>query len=244
MQETTVAIQLVHAGGTASSKLIGGQPLAPSLVKIQELYEEDPKEMSHEDIDCIVGAFIESADRARAVGFDAIELHGAHGYLLNQFLSPLTNRRVDEYGGSLINKMRISLRIVERIKQELGSVYPILYRIGVEDILPSGLALIEGVEASRLLVQSGVDILDISAGVGSSLNWLNRQVGLGFLIPQASAVKAAVKVPVIGVGGIKKAEEAEAIIQSGSVDLVAVGRALLTDPQWATKTIESLRLNK
>ena len=238
-QETTVAIQLVHAGGTASSKLIGSQPFAPSSVELPELYEEAPKEMSQEDIDCVVRAFIESAERARAVGFDAVELHGAHGYLLNQFLSPHTNHREDDYGGSLENRARISLRIVEGIKQEVGPDFPVLYRLGAEDILPGGLSLSEGKEVARILAQHGVDILDVSGGVGLTLEWLDEQSSrAGLLVPQAATVRAAVDVPVIGVGGVKTAEEADAIIRSGSVDLIAVGRAILRDPEWASKAVK------
>ena len=238
--ETTVAIQLVHAGGTAPRELIGGQPLAPSSVKIPELYEEAPKEMGQEDIDGVVRAFIESAGRARAVGFDAVELHGAHGYLLDEFFSPHTNHREDDYGGSLENRTRISLRIVEGIKREVGPDFPVLYRLGAEDILPGGLSLSEGTEVAQILAQHGVDILDVSGGVGLTLEWLDEQSSLtGVLVPQATAVRAAVDVPVIGVGGVKTAEEADAIIRSGSVDLIAVGRAILRDPEWASKAVKN-----
>jgi 2,4-dienoyl-CoA reductase-like NADH-dependent reductase (Old Yellow Enzyme family) len=238
-QDCTVAIQLVHAGGAASKELVG-KTLAPSPIMVPKLYEGIPSEMTHRDIDDIVDDFVYSAGRAKEAGFDAVEVHGDHGYLLNQFLSPITNHRVDEYGGSILNKIKVSLRAVEGIKRDLGSKYPLLYRLGVEDILPEGLTLREGVEAAKLLAQHDVDVMDVSGGVGTSLGWLDKQSGLGFLMPQAAAVKAAVGVPVIGVGGIKTAAEADFFIGSGAVDLVAVGRAILNDPLWAKKAIEEL----
>ena len=232
------ALQLVHAGGAASQELVG-RPLAPSAVMIPELYETVPDEMNPKEIDDTVEDFIKAAVRAYEAGFDAIEVHGAHGYLLNQFLSPLTNQRVDSFGGTLEDRMRVPLMVVEGIKRKLGVSYPLFYRLGAEDIMEGGLKIEEGILAAQLLVQSGVDVLDISGGVGSSLKWLDKQSGTGFLIPQAAAVKAVVGIPVIGVGGIKTAKEAESIIRSGYVDLVAIGRAMLKDPKWATKAVTS-----
>jgi NADPH2 dehydrogenase len=234
------ALQLVHAGGAAPKELVG-RPLAPSAVVIPELYETVPDEMGPKEIDDVVEDFIKAAVRAYEAGFDAVEVHGAHGYLLNQFLSPLTNQRVDSFGGTLEDRMRVPLRVVEGIKRKLGVSYSLFYRLGAEDIMEGGLKLEEGILAAQLLVQYGVDVLDISGGVGSSLKWLDKQSGSGFLIPQAAAVKAVVGVPVIGVGGIKTAKEAESIIRSDYVDLVAIGRALLKDPQWATKAVTSLK---
>jgi NADPH2 dehydrogenase len=238
-QDCRVAIQLVHAGGAASQDIVD-RTLAPSSLMVPDLYTGTPSEMTHRDIDDVVDDFVYSAGRAKEAGFDCVEVHGAHGYLLNQFLSSLTNLRVDEYGGLTSNRVKVSSRVVEGIKRELGSSYPVLYRLGVEDILPMGLTLSEGIEMAKLLVQRGVDVLDVSGGVGTSLGWLDRQRTPGFLMPQASAVKAAVSVPVIGVGGIKTAAEADYYITSGMVDLVAVGRAILKDPLWAEKAVEAL----
>ena len=225
-----VAIQLAHAGGTASSKLIGTRPLAPSSITIPGGGEEAPLRMSLDDIDETVTDFVDAAERVWEAGFDAVELHGAHGYLLNQFLSPLTNHRKDQYGGSIANRMRISARIVEGIKRRNPN-QTLLYRLGAEDITVGGLSLNQGVEAAMLLEKMGVDAIDVSGGVGLSLKWIDGQSKVGFLVPQARAVKAAVKVPVIGVGGIKTLEEADAFIRMGSADLIAVGRAILKNPK-------------
>ena len=234
-RKVKVAIQLAHAGGTASSKVIGTQPLAPSPVMIPEGSKEVPCEMRVGDIDKAVVDFVEAAGKASDAGFDAVELHGAHGYLLNQFLSPITNRRDDEYGGSLANRLRISRRIIEGIKRRYPNL-TILYRLGAEDVAPGGLSLSQGVEAAALLEGMGVDAIDVSGGVGVSLKWIDGQSKVGFLISQARAVKAAVKVPVIGVGGIKSLDEADSFIRMDSADLIAVGRAILKNPKWALHT--------
>jgi NADPH2 dehydrogenase len=230
-----VAIQLAHAGGTASSKLIGTQPLAPSPIIIPEGSGEVSCEMRVGDIDKVVVDFVEAAGRASDAGFDAVELHGAHGYLLNQFLSPITNRRDDEYGGSLTNRLRISGRIIKGIKKTEPDLTR-FYRLGVEDIIPGGLSLSQGVEAASMLETMGADALDVSGGVNVSLKWIDGQSKVGFLLPQARAVKAVVKVPVIGVGGIKSLNEADSFIRMDSVDLIAVGRAILKNPKWALHT--------
>jgi 2,4-dienoyl-CoA reductase-like NADH-dependent reductase (Old Yellow Enzyme family) len=232
-KKVKVAIQLAHAGGTASSRLIGTQPLAPSPIMIPDGGEEVPREMRIDDNDKVVIDFIEAAGRASDAGFDAVELHGAHGYLLNQFLSPITNHRDDEYGGSLANRLRISKRIIEGIKKTNPDL-TMLYRLGVEDVIPNGLSLDQGVEAAALLEKMGVDAIDVSGGVGVSLKWIDGQSEVGFLIPQARAVKAAVKVSVIGVGSIKSLDEADLFIRVGSVDLIAVGRSILKNPKWAS----------
>jgi len=236
---TPVAIQLVHAGGTTTTEISGEQPIAPSSVMTPTGGKELPREMSLEDIESVIEAFVEAADRARKAGFDAVEIHGAHGYLLSQFFSPITNQRDDEYGGLLENHVRIALRIIEGIKKRLGTGYPVLYRLGVEDLLPGGLNLEEGIVAAKMLAEQGVDILDVSAGLGFRMDWMRQQEGFGILVPQAAAVKIGTGSTVIGVGGITTPEEADEIIRSGKVDLVAIGRAILDDQNWALKAVGS-----
>jgi 2,4-dienoyl-CoA reductase-like NADH-dependent reductase (Old Yellow Enzyme family) len=237
---TPIAIQMNHGGGTSKSEVTGSQPVAPSPVMHPHGGVETPRQMSDDDIEGVIGSFRDAARRAYKAGFDAVEVHGAHGYLLGQFHSPVTNKRQDEYGGSLENRVRLSRRIVGEIKRDLGSNYPVLYRIGAEDaaLYPGGLVLQEGVEAARMIAEAGVDIIDVSGGLGGG-----RPEGLegpGFFVPHAAAVKGTVDVPVIGVGGIQTAEEANRIIRSGRVDLVAVGRAYLSEPRWATIAVSEL----
>jgi 2,4-dienoyl-CoA reductase-like NADH-dependent reductase (Old Yellow Enzyme family) len=237
---TPIAIQLNHGGGMSKSEVTGSKPVAPSPVVHPHRGVETPRQMSHDDIEGVISSFRDAARRANEAGFDAIEVHGAHGYLLGQFHSPVTNKRQDEFGGSLENRVRLSRRIVAEIKRDLGPDYPVLYRIGVEDAAPfsGGLSLQDGVESARMIVEAGVDIIDVSGGIGGG-----RPEGLegpGFYVPHAAAVKGVVDVPVIGVGGIQTAEEASMIVRSGRVDLVAVGRAYLSEPRWATIAVKEL----
>lgn len=240
--ETLIALQLIHFGGISKKEVGLCNPMAPSSIRIPGtpgIHSDDeiPKAMTVEDIDGVVEDFSLASRRACEAGFDSVEIHGAHGVLFSQFLSPLTNKRDDEYGGSLENRVRLSVRVVQSIRRELGS-YPILYRLGAEDMLPGGLTLDEGIRAAKMIVNAGVDVIDVSGGLVGHLHPDNR--GPGFFVPQAAAVKKAVDVPVIGVGGIKTPEEADEIIRSGKVDLIAIGRAIVKDPNWASKAIDSL----
>lgn len=236
---TMVALQLTHAGGATTREICGVQPRAPSAVIHPSRGGELPRELSSEEIESIIDAFNEAARRAAEAGFDAVEIHGAHGFLLSQFLSPLTNKRNDEFGGPLENRVRLPILITERIKKELGSDFPLLYRLGAEDMMPEGLTIKEGAKVAEMIAEAGIDIIDVSGGlIGSRPPDVE---GPGYFVPQAEAVRKATGVPVIGVGGITTAEEADAIIRSGRVELVAVGRAILQDPKWAFKAIRDLR---
>ena len=231
-----VAIQITHGGGKATSSLIGTQPVGPSPVP---LFKEVPRELSVREIDDVVDAFGTAARRAVEAGFDAIEIHGAHGFLLNQFLSPLTNKRRDTYGGSLENRARFPLRVVERVRKEVGRTVPLVYRLGVDDFTAGGLSLETTTVFAKMLVQSSIDAIDISGGLGGP-----NPPGLkgeGYLIPYAEAIKKVVSVPVIGVGGVTDAAFADRAVNEGKVDLVAVGRALLVDPEWAVKAVKALK---
>jgi len=237
---TPIVIQLNHGGGTSNSEVTGSQPVAPSPVIHPHRGAEVPRQMSHDDIEGAIDSFRDAARRAHEAGFDAVEVHGAHGFLLGQFHSPVTNKRQDEYGGALENRVRLSRRIVKEIRRDLGPDYPLLYRIGAEDAAQytGGFPLQEGVEAARMITEEGIDIIDVSGGLGGGR--MEGFEGPGFFVPHAAAIKEAVDVPVIGVGGIKTAEEADSIIKSGRVDLVAIGRAYLSEPRWATIAAEEL----
>lgn len=240
--ETLIALQLIHFGGISKKEVGLCNPMAPSSIRIPgtpgiHSDNEIPKAMTVEDIEGVVEDFSMASRRACEAGFDSVEIHGAHGVLFSQFLSPLTNNRDDEYGGSLENRVRLSVRVVRRIRRELGG-YPILYRLGAEDMLPGGLTLDEGIRAAKMIEEAGADVIDVSGGLVGHLHPDNR--GPGFFVPQAAAVKKDVDVPVIGVGGIKTPEEANEIIRSGKVDLIAIGRAIVKDPNWASKAIDSL----
>ncbi|MCX6655558.1 MAG: NADH:flavin oxidoreductase [Candidatus Bathyarchaeota archaeon] len=235
---TPAALQLVHLGGVADSVASDCQPVAPSNIMIPKRGKETPREMTIDEIDQTVDDFTQAARRASESGFDAVELHMAHYVLFSQFLSPLTNRRGDDYGGSLENRVRLHVRVIESIKKGLGPSYPVLCRLGVEDMIPGGLTLGDGVEAAKIIESAGADVIDVSGGLVGHLHPVDK--GPGFFIPQASAVRSVVGVPVVGVGGIKTPGEGDELMRSGKVDLVAVGRAILNNPKWASEAVRFL----
>jgi NADPH2 dehydrogenase len=228
-------VQISHAGGVTNKRVIGTEPVGPSP-------REKSRMLETSEIYAIVDDFALAAERAVKAGFDGVEIHGAHGYLLNQFFSPLFNRREDEFGGSLERRIHFPLLIVEKVRRILGNRL-LLYRLGSDDLAPSGTHIEDSIVFARRLESLGVDILDISGGMCGSEPRQLRQIK-GYFVPQASEIKKAVKVPVIGVGGITDAEFADRLVTEGKVDLVAVGRAFWTDSQWAEKAIETLKTVK
>ena len=230
---TPVVLQITHAGRYARIEVTGMKPVAPSPYR-------NARKLRSEEIEALVEAFATAAGRAMRSGFDGVEVHGAHGFLLNQFYSPLTNSRRDRYGGSLENRMRFPLEVVERVKEEVGGRL-LLYRLGSDDLDPAGTQIEDSRVFAVRLEEAGVDIIDVSGGLcGSRPDQLQNTKG--YFVPQAQQIRKVVEVPVIGVGGITEPEYADRVIQEGRVDLVAVGRALLEDPDWATNTIKTLNL--
>jgi NADPH2 dehydrogenase len=225
-------VQISHAGGVTNKRVIGVEPAGPSP-------REKSRMLEASEIYAIVDDFALATEHAVKAGFDGVELHGAHGYLLNQFFSPLFNRREDEFGGSLEKRMRFPLLIVEKVRRILGDRL-LLYRLGSDDLAPNGTHIEDSIAFAQRLEVSGVDILDVSGGMCGSEPRQLRQIK-GYFVPQASEIKKAIKVPVVGVGGITDAEYADKLVNEGKVDLVAVGRAFWTDSQWAEKAIETLK---
>ncbi|UCC33024.1 MAG: NADH:flavin oxidoreductase [Candidatus Bathyarchaeota archaeon] len=234
---TPIAIQINHAGRVATSEISGAQPVAPSPISHSREHEI-PRALSKKEIEGLVEAFGRTARRAVESGFDAVEIHGAHGFLLNQFLSPLSNKRGDEYGGRLEDRMRFPLQVVNRVKREVGNL-SLLYRLGADDMKPGGVSLDESKFVAQRLVEKGVDAIDVSGGmIGSRPEML--QGTQGYFVPLAEEIKSVVDVPVIGVGGIRTAEFANDVIVRGRADLVAVGRAFLADAEWASKAVRDV----
>jgi 2,4-dienoyl-CoA reductase-like NADH-dependent reductase (Old Yellow Enzyme family) len=234
---TPVCIQITHAGRMATRSICGGQPVAPSGIAASDSGEA-PRELEKHEIRRLVGLFGDAARRASKARFDAVEVHGAHGYLLNQFTSPLSNRRSDEYGGSFENRIRFPLEVVVEVRKALGSDFPLLYRLGAYDGQEGGVTISECQAFAQRLSDAGVNVVDVSGGlIGSNPEGVSTQ---GYFLPLAEKIKQAVKVPVIGVGGIKDPEFADQAIRQGRVDLVAVGRAILADPDWALTAAKKL----
>jgi NADPH-dependent 2,4-dienoyl-CoA reductase/sulfur reductase-like enzyme len=198
--------------------------------------------MTTEDIDTIIDAFGEGARRAKTAGFDAVEIHGAHGYLINQFLSGYSNQRSDQYGGSLENRARFPLAVLKRVRQAVGDDFPVTYRMSSVEHVPGGLTLEDTTAFAAMLVDNGIDGIHVSGGVYESAAMIIQPAAVpqGVYVDNAAAIKEAVKgrVPVIAVGRIKDPAMAQEIVASGKADLVAMARPFLADPDFPSKVQE------
>lgn len=235
-----IAIQLHHAGRQTTTSFTGMPVVAPSAIPCP-VTGGLPRELTLEEVAELVEAFAQAASRAKQAGFDAIELHGAHGYLLNQFLSPNTNRRTDKYGGDINGRMTIVLEIVRRARELVGNDFPIIVRLNGKDLVDGGLELNESKQVAQRLQTAGVDALHVTTGTyEAKLNpRVTRNVASmyeprGYLVGDAEQIKNAVSLPVIAVGSITP-EMGEEILQQGKADFIAMGRALLADPELPNK---------
>jgi 2,4-dienoyl-CoA reductase-like NADH-dependent reductase (Old Yellow Enzyme family) len=246
---TPIAIQLGHAGRKASShtpweggSLIsieegGWSPIAPSGVP-QKPNEPAPVTMEQEDINRVVQEFSQATLRAKSLGFDAIELHMAHGYLMHQFMSPLSNARSDEYGGSFENRIRLPLQVFRAVLEAAGPTIPVGVRLSATDWVEHGWDVGQTVELSKRLESAGCSFLDISSGGLSHLQKI--PIRTGYQVPFAEAVKCEVKIPVISVGLITTGAQAQQILTEGRADMIAIGRAFLHDPRWPWRAAAEL----
>jgi 2,4-dienoyl-CoA reductase-like NADH-dependent reductase (Old Yellow Enzyme family) len=232
------AIQLTHAGANTTAEICGCQPVGPSNVPVPNR-DVEPRPLEAGEIKALVESYRRAATRAVEAGFDSIEIHGAHGFLLNQFVSPYTNQRTDEYGGSLEGRLRFPLEVIGAVRTDVGACYPLFYRFGASDLMQGGLAIDEALQIAPLLVEAGINALDVSGGLCGSRPKQFKGMQ-GFFVPLAEVVKKAVTVPVIAVGGITDAGAANSFIEDGKADLVAVGRALLKNPDWASEALAQI----
>lgn len=235
-----IITQLHHAGRqTTPENTYGLQPVAPSAIPDPHL-QVMPRELTVEEIKDIEQMFIKAAIRSQNAGYDGVELHGAHGYLIGQFISPFSNRRTDLYGGDLSGRMRFPLNIVRGIKRELGNNFPVLFRMSADEFVEGGVHLDEAKQIARLLQDAGVDALDISSGVYASMSTILEPMSYpeGWRVYLAENIKKEVHIPVITVGVIRSPEVAEGIIADGRADFVALGRTLIADPEWPFKALE------
>jgi 2,4-dienoyl-CoA reductase-like NADH-dependent reductase (Old Yellow Enzyme family) len=230
-------IQINHAGSNTSREIIGDIPVAPSAV-VNPRQDHIPRELTRQEIADIIKAFQDAALRVQEAGFDGVELHSAHGYLLNQFLSPITNKRTDEYGGDILNRIHLHIQVIKAVRTAVGKDFPILLRLGVSDFIPGGTTIEDIKTAAQAFEEVGINILDISGGLRG---WnIPELTGQGFLAPFSEAIKKVVSIPVIVTGGITEVQAAEQLLAEGKADLIGVGRAILQDSHWAQKAIEIL----
>jgi 2,4-dienoyl-CoA reductase-like NADH-dependent reductase (Old Yellow Enzyme family) len=233
------AMQINHAGSAALKEVTGTTPLAPSATA-NPRRGDMPREITKKEIVDIVNAFKDASRRVKEAGFDSVEIHSAHGYLLNQFLSPLTNKRTDEYGGYIANRIRIHLQVIQAVRSAVGPDFPIQVRLGASDYTESGTTIEDSKIAAQAFEKAGVDIIHISGGfVGYTPPGLTGQ---GYFALLSEAIKSAVSIPVILTGGITEVEAAENFLKEKKADLIGVGRAILQDSTWAKRAIENLQL--
>ena len=232
--DTKFFIQLQHPGRMASPAVTGEQSVAPSVLE-----DDGSRELTTEECEGMVKAFVTGAFVAQMAGADGVELHGAHGYLINGFLSPAMNRRSDKYGGNFEGRMRFVLDILKGIKSTCGVHFPVSVRINAEETLPGGIDIDEAKKIAVELERGGADAINVSC---YSIGCIEPGTyGQGWKKHMASAIKKVVKIPVIAVCNIKEPETGENLLNEGACDLIGVGRGHLADPEWCNKSFEGRR---
>lgn len=244
------AIQLAHAGrkgstyrdwsgkGSVPIELGGWQTVSSTNVAFEGY--EAPRELSTEEVLELIQDFAKAAKNAVLASFDAVEIHAAHGYLIHQFLSPITNHRTDEFGGSLENRARILLEIIKAIRAEVGDMLPIFVRFSATDYREDGWDVEQTTQVAKWCAEVGADLFDISSG--GLITGVKIPSGPGYQVPFAEQVAQGVSQPVGAVGQITDAQQAENILQDGDVDIILVGRASLRDPHWALRAAHELNV--
>jgi 2,4-dienoyl-CoA reductase-like NADH-dependent reductase (Old Yellow Enzyme family)/thioredoxin reductase len=238
-QGAKILAQIYHAGRQTTRDIIGVQPVAPSAVFCPSS-QEMPRELAVEEVERIVEQFGDAGLRAKKAGFDGIEIHGGHGYLVSEFLSPYSNKRFDKYGGTLINRVRFARDIVRNIREKCGDDFVIQCRLSGDELVMGGRTIEDTKAIAMLLEQAGVDSLDISVGTDGSFTTQLPPPAFahGWITDYAEAVKAVVSIPVFAVGRINDPFLAESIVASGKADGVLMGRGSLADPHLPNKARE------
>jgi 2,4-dienoyl-CoA reductase-like NADH-dependent reductase (Old Yellow Enzyme family) len=229
-----IVLQLAHAGGFANSKLTGQIPLAPSA--IEGFSKTLPKEMTPEDMREVTEAFGLAARRAQEAGFDGVQIHAAHGYLLSQFLSPLYNKRLDDYGGSVENRYRVLEQVLKKVRVTVGDDFPVLVKLNSQDFLEGGLILEDSVRIGRWLQEDGIDAIELSGGtlksgpLSPSRSGITSEEKEAYFTEGAKAFKKKVTVPILLVGGIRSWPVAERILEQGIADYISMSRPFIREP--------------
>ena len=242
-------IQLAHAGRKASTAppWQGGEPVAigeggweivgPSALPFDNGYQT-PRALSPADIDDLIATFRRAAERALAAGFELIEIHGAHGYLLHEFLSPFSNIRTDDFGGSLENRMRLPLCVTQAVREVWPARLPLFFRVSATDWREGGWDLEQSIELARRLKSLGVDVIDVSSG--GNLAHAKIPVGPGYQVPFSEAIRSKAGIPTTALGMITDAMQAETILSTEQADLVVLARELLRDPYWPRRAAQEM----
>ena len=231
----TIVSQLSHGGAFSSAQLTGTQPASPSVIE----GPEGPicQEMTKDDISKTVKDFGEAAARAKKAGFDGVQIHGAHGWLLNQFLAPYYNHRTDEYGGPIANRARIVIEVLQSVKDAVGDQYPVLIKLNSEDLLEGGFSVDDMIQVSSMLEKAGIDAIEMSGGTVEALSQGNADGSFSrtvkeevYWLEAAKRFKEEVNVPLMLVGGIRSYEVAEQLVEDGIADYISMSRPFIREP--------------
>jgi 2,4-dienoyl-CoA reductase-like NADH-dependent reductase (Old Yellow Enzyme family) len=235
-----ITVQLAHAGCHAAPDLTGQMPLGPSSIKGEDM--PNCREMTGDDFQIVPEAFGKAAARAQEAGFDGVQIHAAHGFLLSEFLSPFYNRRNDQYGGSVANRARLLLEVVHDIRDKVGDKFPVMVKMNSEDFVTGGLTVEEMLEVASILESAGIDAVELSGGTRYSGDYIPVRLGRldtenmeVYYLKAARKFKERVRVPLVLVGGIRSYAVAERIIREGIADYVSLSRPLIREPDLVNR---------
>ncbi len=243
--DSKIVMQVNHAGRQTSSSIIGQTPVAPSAV-YYKLFNETPRALDEKEIEELIEAYGAAAGRAVWAGFDGVQIHGAHGYMVSQFISPYTNKREDKWGGSLENRMRFPIELLRSIRKVVGDNYPVMIKLNSEDFIEGGLTIEEGTQIAKVLCQEGIDAIEISGGVletGHIVNHIARtkiftKDDEAYYLTNARKFREVIDIPLILVGGLRSPSLMERLLEGGDVDMVSMCRPFIREPdlvnRWRT----------
>ena len=235
-----IAAQIVHGGRQARPKICGGEAIAPSAVEDTKT-KVRPREMSGDEVESVIRWFVDASVRVQKAGFDAVQLHAAHGYLLSQFISPHTNRRNDHWGGTAEKRSRIIFAILQKVREAAGQGYPVFIKLNVKDFLPGGLDIRESLPLAVSLDKAGIDAIEISGGMMEAEGTPTVQTDIlspdreAYFRMFAEQIKPEIQCPLILVGGIRSARVMEQLIQNGTADMVSMCRPFIREPDLVAK---------
>jgi 2,4-dienoyl-CoA reductase-like NADH-dependent reductase (Old Yellow Enzyme family) len=232
-----IAVQIAHCG--INSGYLEGKGIAALAVSLTAEAKQPHRQMTDEDIEKTIAAFSAAARRAVEAGFDAVQVHGAHGYLISQFLSPVTNTRQDAWGGSMEKRRRFPIEVIKSVRKMIGNNLPLIVKFGVKDDIEGGMQLEDGIETARQMVANGVDAIEVSGGIGLT----SVVKGNAYFRNRAAIVKRSVTVPVAAVGGIRNLETVHSILDSGDADMISMSRPFIREPalliRWQKESKEA-----
>ncbi len=237
--DTAICLQINHAGGTTSNERTEGRGIVgPSDIPAKR-GGEIPRSLTIGEIEDIIEKFAQAAKRVQSAGFDAVEIHGGHGYLINQFLSPLMNKREDDFGGSMENRARFFSLVLREIRKNVGDSFPVFTRISADEFIENGNTLNDTLETLQYLCPY-VDVLDVSSGVTDSAHTIVDPSSCpeGWRVYLSAEIKKRYPMPTITVGNIRTPEYAEKVLSENKADLIAIGRGLICDPDWVNKVYD------